>query len=201
MPKSRKCAPSTANDGIWFQTRGWSDPALLRDSSTSTGIMLSTTYKPEALSYPKPPPQPFSTLAQPDYMECNPFSSHDNRHSFQDHGVYFGHGLGRHHFYGSVNQHESEDPVTGKSSQRHFNSSYRETYQGKACKTPPTRRRFPKVHNEAKEGRIKLHTTTTDWYKAPDVPYKTSTQTLVSSKEPHLKPNPWKYSYQSLMKE
>ena len=28
---------------------------------------------------------------QPDYLECNPFSMHDNRNSFQDHGVYFGH--------------------------------------------------------------------------------------------------------------
>ena len=108
-------------------------------------------------------------------------------------------GLGREHFYGSVNQHTTEDPVT-ESSQRHFNSSYKDTFKGNQCKTPPSRRRFPKVHKEPKQGTIKLHTTTTDWFKAPDVPYNTKTQVLVSSQEPHLKPNPWKYSYQSIMK-
>ena len=109
-------------------------------------------------------------------------------------------GLGRQHFSGVVNQHSADDPVALNSSNRYFNSAYRETYKGQSCKAPPTRRRFPKVHKEPKEGQIKLHTTTTDWFKSPDVPHETPTQTLVSSQEPHLKPNPWKYSYQSLMK-
>lgn len=197
MPKSRRSAPSTANDGIWFQTRGWSDPPLLRESATSTGQMLTATFKPEASSQPKPPPQPFTTLAQPDYFECNPFSMHDNRNSFQDHGVYFGHGLGREHFYEDKNQHTSRDTVTWKNPQREFHTAYRDTYHGKPCRKPPTKRRFPKVHADPREGQIKLDTTTSDWYKSPEVPYNTATQTLVSSKEPHLKPNPWKYSYKN----
>ncbi|XP_022080729.1 testis-expressed protein 36-like [Acanthaster planci] len=198
MPKSRACVPSASNDGIWFRTRGWSDPPMMRDTMTSTGSMLSTSLREQQPERPKPPPEPFNTKIELSYTVNNPFSMHDNRNSFQDHGVYFGHGLGKRLFHGDERQHGSKDFYTWDLPEQDLlSTNYRDAFPGRPCRQPPTRRRFPRQHSEPKHGQQKLDTTTTDWFRSPDVPYKTETQTLVSSQEPHLKPNPWKYSYKA----
>ncbi|KAJ8025963.1 hypothetical protein HOLleu_33676 [Holothuria leucospilota] len=182
---------SSGTDGNWFQTRGWKDPPLERDLATTTGAMLSKSGKSD--DRPKSPPPKFNEMAQASYGEINTFSMHDNRNSFQDHGVYFGHGLGKRLTHGPGRQHNSNDSIAWNSTERHYSTSTGSTYTGKRCKEPPTHR-FPQEHKEPQEGLIKPSTTTTEWFKPPDVPYKTDTQVLVSSQEPHLKPNPWKYS-------
>ncbi|XP_071792759.1 testis-expressed protein 36-like [Asterias amurensis] len=198
MPKSRQCAPSASNDGIWFRTRGWSDPPLMRDTMTSTGNMLNMSLRETQPQRPKPAPEPFNTKMEMTYDMENAFSVHDNRHSFQDHGVYFGHSLGKRLFHGDDRQHGSKNFYTWDLPNQDLNSTnYGDAFTGRQCREPPTRRRFPRQHAEPREGKQKLDSTTTDWFRSPDVPYKTETQTLVSSKEPHLKPNPWKYSYKA----
>jgi hypothetical protein len=198
MPKSRAFAPSASNDGIWFRTRGWTDPPMMRDSMTSTGSMLNTSLRESQPPRPKPPPEPFNTKMEFYHSEENPFTMHDNRNFFQDHGVYFGHGLGKRLFHGQERQHSSEKFYTwDKPDQDVYGTNYSDAFTGRTCKNPPTRRRFPQKHAEPQQGPQKLDTTTSDWFRSPDVPYKTETQTLVSSQEPHLKPNPWKYSYKA----
>ncbi|XP_041477365.1 testis-expressed protein 36-like [Lytechinus variegatus] len=200
MPKSRAHAPSTAEDGIWFQTRGWSGKGEMRNTGTTTGLMLSSKFNPESSSKPQPPPPAYNELAEKTYIHENPFSMHDNRNSFQDHGVYFGHGLGKKLEHGSKRQHNSEDFVTWKSPDRFFKTDYQAEYQGKPTKNPPTTRRFPRKYPEPDQGLIELPTSTTHTFEPPKVPYDTPTQVLVSSKEPHLKPNPWKYSYKAYVR-
>ncbi|XP_071948995.1 testis-expressed protein 36-like [Antedon mediterranea] len=198
MPRSTKCTPSTNNDGIWFRTRGWTDGPLNRVSATSTGSMLSSTFNLESSRHPLPPPEPFNTLEKNNYIEENPFSGHDNRHSFQDHGVYFGQGLGKKLWQGEKRQHNSRDLITWETGHNlHYSTYYHDTYKGTPTNKPPTHRRFPRVHSEPKQGSIKLDTTTTDRYQSPDVPHKTPTQILASSQEPFIKHNPWRYSYKA----
>ncbi|XP_033113413.1 testis-expressed protein 36-like [Anneissia japonica] len=197
MPRSRKFSPATNNDGVWFRTRGWTHEPLQRSSATSTGDMLTSTFKPESSAFPKPPPEPFTALEKSSYIEENPFSGHDNRHSFQDHGVYFGQGLGKKLWQGEKRQHNSRDLITWENGNLQYSTYYRDTYKGTPCKEPLTQRRFPRIHTEPKQGTIKLETTTTDWYQPPKVPYETPTQILASSQEPFLEHNPWRYSYKS----
>ncbi|XP_071484048.1 testis-expressed protein 36-like [Diadema antillarum] len=200
MPKSRANAPSTSEDGIWFQTRGWSAAPSMRDTSTTTGLMLSTKFNEDVSNKPQPPPQPYNDLSERSYLHSNPFSMHDNRHSFQSHGVYFGHGLGKRLEHGSKRQHNSKDFVTWNSPDRCYQTDYQAEYEGKPTRHPPSHRRFPRTFPEREEGLIDLPTSTTHVYQPPMVPYATPTQVLVSSKEPHLKPNPWKYSYKAYVK-
>lgn len=103
-------------------------------------------------------------------------------------------GLGKKLFKGSERQHNSNDTITWNSPERHYSTSTGSTYTGTPCKEPPTQRRFPREYTEPSGGPAKPSTTTTEWFVPPDVPYKTDTQVLVSSQEPHLKHNPWKYS-------
>lgn len=58
-------------------------------------------------------------------------------------------------------------------------------------------RRFSRHIAEPTSGNITLPTTTTQYEALGEgkSPYKTSTQVLVSSLEPHLRRNMWKYSY------
>ncbi|XP_070539666.1 testis-expressed protein 36-like [Ptychodera flava] len=196
MPKGRQFAPSTDNDGVWFQTRGYQSAPILRDTATSTGEMLSASLRSE-ITKPNPPPSPFEDWSQSTYDKLNPFSLHDNRHSFQDHGVYFGHGLGKRLMPPHERQHFSKDLVSWEKRDFYGNTIHATSYQQRHCKNPPTRRRFPKIHPEGKPGHVKIDTTTTEWFRSPEVPYRTPTQTLASSQEPFLKHNPWKYSYRA----
>lgn len=191
VKEPRVPGPKTT-DGIWFQTRGWTDVPLNRETATTTGAMLTKDNKGD--DRPKPPPPQFNKLSQESYSDINTFSMHDNRNSFQDHGVYFGHGLGKKLFKGSERQHNSNDTITWNSPERHYSTSTGSTHTGTPCKEPPTQRRFPREYTEPSGGATKPSTTTTEWFVPPDVPYKTDTQVLVSSQEPHLKHNPWKYS-------
>ncbi|XP_077992268.1 testis-expressed protein 36-like [Glandiceps talaboti] len=199
MPKGRRFVPSTEMDGVWFNTRGYHSAPLFRNTCTSTGEMLSTRFRSEtaARQRPAPPPEPFDDWSQGTYNETNPFSLHDNRHSFQDHGVYFGHGLGKRLLPPTERQHFSKDLVSWEKKDFYGKTNYKGEYQQRHCKNPPTRRRFPQIHEEGKPGPKKLDTTTSDWYRAPEVPHETSTQVLASSQEPFLKHNPWKYSYKA----
>ncbi|XP_048746081.1 uncharacterized protein LOC125658732 isoform X2 [Ostrea edulis] len=137
------------------------------------------------------------------YRTSNKFSEHDNRNAFQDHGVYFGSGrdertLGRkitlpelrlHHSEKTFLKHHSRNPVDAD-----LNTNYRVAYIGQPTEHPPVHRRFARKYKEPETGSIKLQTTTTDWYKPPEVPHRTSTRVLAVSQEPFPKHNPWKYS-------
>ncbi|XP_002740580.1 testis-expressed protein 36-like [Saccoglossus kowalevskii] len=197
MPKGRLFAPSTSTDGNWFQTRGFQSAPLFRDTSTSTGEMLTATFKPESSCRPARPPSPFNSWTRVTYEDENPFSLHDNRHSFQDHGVYFGHGLGKKLLPPEERQHYSKQLISWDKKDFFSDTNYYNSYQTRHCKNPPTRRRFPRIHSEGKAGSTKLDTTTTEWFKPPEVPHETKTQVLASSQEPFLKHNPWKYSYKA----
>ena len=72
---------------------------------------------------------------------------------------------------------------------------YRSDYLGQATSAPPTMRRFPRIHKEGVPGMAKLDTTTTDWFREPDVPHRTPLHVLAVSQEPFLPPNHFKYSY------
>ncbi|XP_076104357.1 uncharacterized protein LOC143073021 isoform X3 [Mytilus galloprovincialis] len=141
------------------------------------------------------------------YKISNVFSEHDNRHSFQDHGVYFGDGrydrtLGRklilpdlrlHHTDNVYLKHNDRVPVNFD-----LNTSYAVTYQGKPTGEPPVHRRFPKRYKPPSTGPAKLETKTTDWHRSPEVPYKTAMQVMATSQEPFAKHNSWKYSYNGM---
>ncbi|PIK34818.1 putative testis-expressed sequence 36 protein-like isoform X1 [Apostichopus japonicus] len=146
---------SKTTDGIWFQTRGWKDVPLERETSTTTGAMLSKDTK--TANQPKPPPPEFIKLSQDSYSDANTFSMHDNRNSFQDHGVYFGHGLGKKLYQGRERQHSSNDTITWNSPERHYSTSTASTYTGEPCKEPPKMRRYPREHQEGAEGQQALH--------------------------------------------
>lgn len=75
-----------------------------------------------------------------------------------------------------------------------YNTVQSDSYQGDSITDPPEMRRFPKICQEPQEGRIKLDTTTSDWFKCPDIPHKTPLHVLAVSQEPYLQHNAWKYS-------
>ncbi|CAH1783400.1 unnamed protein product [Owenia fusiformis] len=205
MPKGRLNAPPTQSDGVWFRHRGndvWS--TLDRRVDTSTGGMLHSTFKESSKTKPLPPPAPYCEKDQKNFKLKNTFSSHDNRNSFQDHGVYFGNGqdtrtLGknltkpsdRHHFTNKdYLKHDGRTTVNYS-----YDSNYAVSYQGDQNTKKPVHRRFPRIHPQGEPGPKKLDTTITDIYQPPAVPYNTSLQVLASSQEPFLKHNPWKFSY------
>lgn len=65
---------------------------------------------------------------------------------------------------------------------------------GQPAENPPVHRRFPRKYRAPEPGSFKLQTSTTNWYQAPDVPFRTPTHVLAVSQEPFPKHNPWKYS-------
>lgn len=197
MPKGRTYAPSIENDGNWFRTRGFKSAPLFRDTSTSTGRMLAATFNVESLRRPASPPPTFKNWSRVNYKDENNFSLHDNRHTFQDFGVYFGHGLGKRLVPPEERQHRSEDLVAWQKKDFYGTTNYNYSYQLRHCRSPPKRRRFPTIHQESKPGLIELDTTTNKWFTAPDVPYETRTHVLATSQEPFLQHNPWKYSYRA----
>ena len=205
MGRGRKCVPSVEPDGSWFVHRGCESAGMDRTCNTSTGVMMMAPFG--GPSKPAPPPEPFRSKTMINYRISNVFSEHDNRHSFQDHGVYFGDGrsertLGKrimmpdlrlHHTNNVYLKHNDRKPVNFD-----LNTSYGLTYQGKPTGEPPVHRRFPKKYKSPNSGPAKLETKTTDWHQPPEVPYKTGTQVLATSQEPFLKHNAWKYSYHGM---
>lgn len=79
-----------------------------------------------------------------------------------------------------------------------LNTSYGKAFTGQSTTQPPVHRRFPKRYKPPSTGPAKLDTRTTDWYKPPEVPFRTPTQVLATSQEPFLKHNPWQYSYHGM---
>lgn len=210
MPKGRLHAPSTACDGVWFEHRGVTmDWPPKRMENTNTGQMLNEPYSPEKARCPPTPPPLYKSRDSRNFKDTNRFSAHDNRHSFQDHGVYFEDGrenrlLGK-RLQGTDRRQHNTEPDFLKHYGRtktdfDYHTVYHKTYKGCLTPDPPTYRRFPKVHREGKPGTAKLDTTTTDWYQSPDVPYKTPTHVLAISQEPFLGHNNFKYSYHGLSK-
>ncbi|XP_061171785.1 testis-expressed protein 36-like [Saccostrea echinata] len=203
MARGRQFAPSPASDGKWFVHRGSESAYGERKCLTSTGIMLAAPFGQEAETKPAPPPPPFRSKTEINYKTANKFSEHNNRHAFQDHGVYFGNGkdertLGRkitlpelrlHHTEKTFLKHHSRNPVDAD-----LNTNYRVSYLGQPTENPPAHRRFARKYRAPETGSIKLQTSTTDWHKSPDVPYRTPTHVLAVSQEPFPKHNPWKYS-------
>ncbi|KAK2154236.1 hypothetical protein LSH36_274g06080 [Paralvinella palmiformis] len=208
MPKGRSFAPVTLNDGIWFQHRGLPDPGpLLRDTSTNTGLMLSSPYKQSSSYYPPEPPEPYQDKHTRNFKKSNLFSAHDNRHTLQDHGVYFGDGhstrtLGKHIRCPDDRQHWTDKDFLKHdghlTTDQLYRSQYISQYRGEPTDEPPSKRRFPKIHPDPEPDLVKLDTDTTDWFGDPDVPHKTPTQVLASTQEPFLGTNKWKYSYHGL---
>ncbi|XP_035826195.1 testis-expressed protein 36 [Aplysia californica] len=197
MTKGRRAVPSSANEGIWFRHRGEpGDPeGRLRDR-TSTRDMLEAPFS--APAKPRSPPQPFRHKEEVIYKTNNPFTQHDNRHYFQEHGVYLGNGrdtrsLGRrlhpvdhrlHHTDHSYLHHRGRNPTTCD-----YNPVTATSYQNPGPAEPITRRRFPRVYRNAESA---MDTTTTDWSNAT---YHTPLHVLAASQEPFLAHNRWKYSY------
>jgi len=210
MPKGRNHVPPSGNDGNWFPHRGLpAQGKRLREVYTTTGVMLKTPFDSDATEYPPPPPVPYEQKNATNFKTTNAFSDHDNRNSFQDHGVYFGDGsstrtLGKrltapperqHHTDKDYIKHNSRHPINFD-----YNTIYGLEYEGNQSTKRPSHRRFPKIHKEGSDGLAKLNTTTTDWFKEPDVPHKTPLHVLAVSQEPFLPHNAWKYSNHGLAK-
>ena len=94
-----------------------------------------------------------------------------------------------HHTEKSFLKHHSRDPVDAD-----LNTNYRVAYLGQPTEKPPVHRRFPRKYQTPATGSQQLQTTTTSWYRSPDVPFRTPTHVLAVSQEPFPKHNPWKYS-------
>ncbi|KAK3590265.1 hypothetical protein CHS0354_041343 [Potamilus streckersoni] len=141
------------------------------------------------------------------YKSSNKFSEHDNRHSFQTHGVYFGDGkdsrqLGRRNINADMRIHHTEKDFFKHNGIEVTEYDYRTTYGnsfiGDPTPNPPTFRRFRKSLPPPKTARFPNDTTVTDWFQPPIVPFRTPTHVLAISQEPFLKHNAWKYSNHSL---
>ncbi|KAK7488718.1 hypothetical protein BaRGS_00020015 [Batillaria attramentaria] len=190
-----------------FRHRGAdnSDAGQTRRELTSTGRMLAAPFTEPANTKPNPPPPPFNAKSQ----TTNPFSLHDNRNSFQGHGVYFGDGsasrpLGRrlhpiqtrlHHTDRDFLMHKSRDPVNFD-----YRTESATSYTGRPTAEPPTARRFPRSHGDPPSGPQTLNTSTTDWFQPAYSPTTSSTRVLAISQQPYPKHNSWKYSYKPLHK-
>lgn len=201
MPKGRGFAPATGRDGIWFQHIGLPKTIESRATGTTTGLLMSdrSNSKAQALTTVRCPPK-YLQKEKKTYNSTNPFSWHDNRNSFQDHGIYFGQGLGKRKQTLMPSQHKSADIITwdgrlNPETLLDINSLYREDFLGDGDTTPPTRRRYPVEYRRPQTGIIGLSTSTTDWVKCKDQIPRTYLQTLANSQVPSLPKNPWKYSY------
>ncbi|XP_078485396.1 testis-expressed protein 36-like [Ciona intestinalis] len=198
MTKGRKHVPSQEEQGIWFQHRGMPVNVENRSSGTTTGIMLHRESATDNNSHVKIPPVFAKRAKEASHTNC--FSSHDNRNSFQDHGVYFGQGLGKQKVQGEQRQHSSQDVVTWNKRNdpeyaQGINSLYREDYSGVDVTNRTHHRRYSKHYKEPPQGLIKVSSNTTMWVDDNEKIDPTFLQTLANSQEPHLQHNPWKYSY------
>ncbi|XP_076806431.1 testis-expressed protein 36-like [Clavelina lepadiformis] len=199
MTKGRKFVPATSEHGLWFRHLNMPDRIENRSTGTTTGIMLETGSSVDNSSHVKCPPIFQSQIKMLRKRE-NPFTAHDNKNSFQDHGVYFTQGLGKQKIFGDKCQHSSTDLLTwGRQISPTFsqdrNSLYREDFSYKQIRSQELHRRYSKQYPVPSNGLIGISSNTTLWVtKDEDIP-RTYLQTLANTQEPHSKPNPWKYSY------
>lgn len=205
MGRSRRHVPPATEVGVWFSHRGANSAgSLARDEATSTGVMLSGPFKSSSARIPQPPPSPFSSKTDVNYRTSNRFSEHDNRHSFQNHGVYFGDGrdnrqLGRYLVSPDQRMHHTENTFLKHFGRDNFDfdyhTNYQNSYKGKNSGEVLTYRRYSKALKTPSPGPIPLGTTTTDWHPSSAKEHQSDTQVLAVSQEPFLKHNAWKYSY------
>ncbi|KAK2163790.1 hypothetical protein LSH36_74g09021 [Paralvinella palmiformis] len=138
------------------------------------------------------------------YKKSNSFSVYDNRHSFQDHGVYFGDSIvssdNRQHWTDSDFLKHYGKTVTDYDYNTQYKIQYNTQYGAQHTQDSPNKHRFPKIYKEPDANQQKLDTTTTNWFTSPDVPHQTPLQVLATSQEPFPAANAWKYSYHSLAK-
>ncbi|ELT87624.1 hypothetical protein CAPTEDRAFT_226597 [Capitella teleta] len=206
MPKGRSFAPHTDEDGGWFQHKGSARPLpLLRENSTSTGVMLKAPFDPLTSNYPSMPPLQYRMKQAPNFKTSNRFSAHDNRNALQDHGVYFGNGRDTRLLGKGLSAHEIRQHGTETEMLKHngrvvcnydYNTIYGGSYQGNQCTEKPTKRRFSKTYKQPRLA--KLDTMTTEWFHPST--YVTPIEVMADSQEPFLGKNSWKYSNQSLSK-
>nr|CAB3266912.1 testis-expressed sequence 36 protein-like [Phallusia mammillata] len=198
MGKGRRFVPSQEEHGTWFTHRGMPTNIPSRESGTTTGIMLGNSLSDHS-SHVKCPPLFQDKLKVP-YKQQNPFSLHDNRNSFQDHGVYFGQGLGKQKTVFANGQHCSEDIVAWtEQNRRHkkndINSLYREDFAVKERPLSCHCRRYSKFYTPSTSNLLSTPSNVTMWVGNDEIVPQTYLQTLANTQEPHLKANPWKYSY------
>jgi len=171
----------------------------LRDR-TSTKDMLEAPFS--AQGRPRPPPVPFHTREEAIYKDVNPFTQHDNRHYFQEHGVYLGNGrdtrtLGRrlqpvdsrlHHTDSGYLHHRAmvQPPV------QDYTSITATCFRPPTQTDAPVRRRFQRSYTNTDNF---PSTTTTDWHKDTPPDAQTRLDVLAASQEPFLPHNSWKYSF------
>ncbi|XP_022783698.1 uncharacterized protein LOC111324415 isoform X2 [Stylophora pistillata] len=105
-------------------------------------------------------------------------------------------GLGRRTFPDRC-QHYSNNLIAWKTN-NDPRSCYMASHQGLPGDDNSRYRRFPQVHLEGKPGSAPSETTTTKWFKQPDIPYKTPLHVLAITQEPFLSPNKWAYSYRPI---
>ncbi|XP_059174305.1 testis-expressed protein 36-like [Physella acuta] len=195
MTKGRNFAPSSANDGSWFQhTREPNMPQ--RRVLTSTREMLDAPFS--APVRPANPPPQYREKEEALMSQEYPFTQHDNRHYFQQRGEYFGNGrdtrfLGRrltaasarlHHTNTNFLYHKDGRPLPP------YNSVTAISYQHPVGAEPTTRRRFPKSYANSK-GR-EPSTDLTSWASPP---LQTPLHVMAVTQEPFLRHNRWKYSF------
>ncbi|XP_068709656.1 testis-expressed protein 36-like [Montipora capricornis] len=177
MAKGRRFEPSKEKEGNWFCTSGW--PRTLDDSKPPEKRVASA-------------PERFEEKHEVPFKRF-PFSSHDNRHAFQDEGEYFGNGLGRRTFPDRC-QHYSSNLITWNAT-NDARTCYVASFQGVPGADNSRYRRFPRFHTKKNHESAPLRTTTTKWFQRPDVPFKTPLNVLAITQEPFLAPNQWAYSY------
>ncbi|XP_032222034.2 testis-expressed protein 36 [Nematostella vectensis] len=182
MTKGRTFVPTKDREGNWFQTRGW--PRTFPVPAPKQTISATTL----------PCPRKFEEKAETPYRNFR-FSKHDNRHTLQDHGVYFGNGLGKKKTP-EKSQHYSNNMITW-SMNNNNQSNYMTSFRGQSA-DGATSRRFPRIHPEPKPGTAPLQTSTTNWFMPPQVPYRTPLNVLAITQEPLLPSNSWTYSYRPI---
>ncbi|KAL5022029.1 hypothetical protein ScPMuIL_001184 [Solemya velum] len=176
---------------------------------TSTGVMLQDPFRAGSDTVPAPPPFQFRSKTELNYKTSNRFSEHDNRNSFQNHGVYFGDGQEGRALGKQLIDPNSRLHHTDRDFLKHFgkknvefagDSTYSLSYMGESQPrlSHQYRRRFPKAYRQPPTEDVKIDTSTTNWYRHTDVPRRTPMHVLAMSQEPFLKHNAWRYSYHGL---
>lgn len=110
--------------------------------------------------------------------------------------LFYFQGLGRRTFPDRC-QHYSNNLITWNTN-NDARSCYMASYQGDSGDDNSRYRRFPRIHSEPKPGSAPLETTTTKWFRRPDIPHKTPLHVLAITQEPFLIPNKWAYSYRPI---
>lgn len=209
MPKGQGLWRTAENQSQWFSHHTIvKNSNLERDLNTTTGVMLQAPFGALGKVYPPGPPAPYSEKMNRNFKASNNFSLHDNRHSFQDKGIYFGDGkntrtLGKRLTSPRSRQHSSGSDFLTHYGREVINFDYNPTYSsnfaGVRSADPIVKhRRFPTSYKPAEDA-VKP----TD----ADNPLLCGAQNhtvplavLAVTQEPFLPSNKFKYSYNGMSK-